>query len=92
MKGAEMMMHSSVLLQAEGQAVQAGNQAGNQAANQRHRRPAHQKRLQHEGTLTVQEGLDLIQRIEVDKQTVKQRGRTIRNEAKPMWQLWRNWL
>ncbi|KAK9254861.1 hypothetical protein V1507DRAFT_454657 [Lipomyces tetrasporus] len=46
-KGAEMMMHSCVLLQAEVQPLQEANQA----ANRRHRRP--RKRLQHGGTLTV---------------------------------------
>ncbi|KAK9387978.1 hypothetical protein V1515DRAFT_599175 [Lipomyces mesembrius] len=56
-----MIMHSSVLRQAEVQALQEANQA----ANRRHQRP--RQRLKRGGTLTVQEGLDLIQRIEVDK-------------------------
>ncbi|KAK9334790.1 hypothetical protein V1521DRAFT_142342 [Lipomyces starkeyi] len=57
-----MMMHSSVLLQAEVQALQTANQA----VNRRHQRRG--KPLQHGGALIVREGLDLIERIEVDKQ------------------------
>ncbi|ODQ75279.1 hypothetical protein LIPSTDRAFT_242414 [Lipomyces starkeyi NRRL Y-11557] len=63
------MMHSSVLLQAEVQALQTANKA----ANRRHQR--RRKRLQHGGILTVQEGLDLIQRIEVDKQIQHETGK-----------------
>ncbi|KAK9428643.1 hypothetical protein V1505DRAFT_376320 [Lipomyces doorenjongii] len=75
-----MYISGSSLFSVFGDKVQALQEA-NQAATRRHRRP--RKRLQHGGTLTVQEGLDFIQRIDVDKQTQHEtRGKNVQSGEK----------
>jgi hypothetical protein len=61
-KGAELMMHSSVLVQAE----IANLRKANEAATQRRKRQ--KKRIQQRGSLTKAEGSDIIAQNNVDEQ------------------------
>ncbi|KFZ24613.1 hypothetical protein V502_00907, partial [Pseudogymnoascus sp. VKM F-4520 (FW-2644)] len=61
-KGAHIMMHSAVLLKAEVKALQAANE-------QKKRRERKRKRcIMQGGSLSVQEGEDILQTAEVDAQ------------------------
>ncbi|KAK9342939.1 hypothetical protein V1522DRAFT_414743 [Lipomyces starkeyi] len=53
-----MMIGSSILLQAEVEALQTANQAANRRHQHRRKCP------QHGGILTVQEGLDLVENVD----------------------------
>jgi hypothetical protein len=54
-RGAQVMMHSAVLLKAEVKALQEANQAKKRRARKR------KVRIQHRGSLTIQEGEELVQ-------------------------------
>jgi hypothetical protein len=59
-KGAEMMMHSAVLLKAEVKALQAANE------QKKRRERKRKRRIMQGGSLSVREGEDILQTAEVD--------------------------
>ncbi|KFZ00288.1 hypothetical protein V498_00179, partial [Pseudogymnoascus sp. VKM F-4517 (FW-2822)] len=61
-KGAEMMIHSAVLLKAEVKALQAANEQKKRTERKRKRR------IMQGGSLSVREGEDILQSAEVDAQ------------------------
>ncbi|KFZ00609.1 hypothetical protein V500_00987, partial [Pseudogymnoascus sp. VKM F-4518 (FW-2643)] len=61
-KGAEMMMHSAVLLKAEVKALQAANE------QKKRRERKRKRRIMQGGSLSIQEGEDILQTAEVDAQ------------------------
>ncbi|KFY20795.1 hypothetical protein V491_03425 [Pseudogymnoascus sp. VKM F-3775] len=61
-KGAQVMMHSAVLLKAEVKALQAANE------QKKRRERKRKRRIMQGGSLTVREGEDILQSAEVDAQ------------------------
>ncbi|KFY78544.1 hypothetical protein V499_02324 [Pseudogymnoascus sp. VKM F-103] len=61
-KGAEMMMHSAVLLKAEVKALQAANE------QKKRRERKRKRRIMQGGSLSVREGEDILQSAKVDAQ------------------------
>jgi hypothetical protein len=61
-KGAQVMMHSAVLLKAEVKALQAANE------QKKRRERKRKRRIMQGGSLSVQEGEDILQTAEVDAQ------------------------
>lgn len=61
-KGVQAMMHSAVLLKSEVRALQKANEAANR------RRKRQKKLIRREGTLTIQQGQDLIDQSAVNAQ------------------------
>ncbi|KFZ23592.1 hypothetical protein V502_01928, partial [Pseudogymnoascus sp. VKM F-4520 (FW-2644)] len=61
-KGAQVMMHSVVLLKAEVKALQAANEQKNRRERKR------KTRIMQGGSLSVREGEDILQSAEVDAQ------------------------
>ncbi|KFY29070.1 hypothetical protein V491_00203 [Pseudogymnoascus sp. VKM F-3775] len=61
-KGAQVMMHSAVLLKAEVKALQAANE------QKKRRERKRKRRIMQGGSLSVREGEDILQSAEVDAQ------------------------
>jgi hypothetical protein len=61
-KGAQIMAYSAALLKAEVKALQEANQAKNRRARKR------KKRIQHSGSLTIEEGENIVQNAAIEAQ------------------------
>ena len=75
-KGTQIIVHSAVLLKAEVKALQEANQA------KERRKRKQKKRIVHTGSLTIQEGEELIENIAIQAQIQKEvAGRIVRPDG-----------